>query len=210
MVCNEDKNSIRRKILSIRERYKVKNEEIEKIKEKFLSLVDRYKSNTILLYYPHRNEVDTRPIIRELLKRKKTVLLPKVEKNHILPIFISDISDLKEGFAGIKEPEGKVYPKEKIDIVVVPAVAYDRRGYRLGYGKGFYDRFLKDFQNLKGKLCFKTKSKRNRLKTQFIGLAYDFQVLDSLPYEEHDIPVDIIITPREVIETGRGRINKDI
>ncbi|RUM60718.1 MAG: 5-formyltetrahydrofolate cyclo-ligase [Persephonella sp.] len=204
MVFNEDKNSIRKKILSIRETYRVSNEEIERIKEKFLSLVDKYKSNVILLYYPHRNEVDTKPIIRELLKRKKTVLLPKVEKNRILPIFISDISDLKEGFAGIKEPEGKVYPKEKIDIVVVPAVAYDRKGYRLGYGKGFYDRFLKDFQNLKGKLCFKTKVRRNRFETQLIGLAYDFQVLDKLPHEKHDIPVDIIITPKEVIKTGRG------
>ncbi|RUM60021.1 MAG: 5-formyltetrahydrofolate cyclo-ligase [Persephonella sp.] len=204
MVFNEDKNSIRKKILSIRETYRVSNEEIERIKEKFLSLVDKYKSNVILLYYPYRNEVDTKPIIRELLKRKKTVLLPKVEKNRILPIFISDISDLKEGFAGIKEPEGKVYPKEKIDIVVVPAVAYDRKGYRLGYGKGFYDRFLKDFQNLKGKLCFKTKVRRNRFETQLIGLAYDFQVLDKLPHEKHDIPVDIIITPKEVIKTERG------
>ncbi|RUM57611.1 MAG: 5-formyltetrahydrofolate cyclo-ligase [Persephonella sp.] len=181
------KNEIRKRILKLRESYQVNKEDIYKIKEKFLSLLDKYKSERILLYYPHKNEINTIPIIEELLKRKKTVLLPKVEKGKILPILISDISNLKVGFAGIKEPEGEVFPKNSIDITVVPAVAYDRRGYRLGYGKGFYDRFLQDFKNLK------------------VGLAYKFQVLDKIPFEKHDIPVDIIITHEEVIEAGRER-----
>ena len=185
MIYNRTKDDIRKTVLKIRESYKPTDEEINQLKEKFLNLIDRYNFKNILLYYPHKNEINTIPIIKELLKRGKTVLLPKVEKDSILPILISDISDLNIGFAGIKEPEGKPFPKNRIDVVVVPAVAYDRRGYRLGYGKGFYDRFLQDFTNLK------------------VGLAYNFQVLKDIPYEEHDIPVDIIITPEEVIEAGR-------
>ncbi len=182
-----DKSVLRDKFINLRKKYKVSPTEIEKIKNKFLKLVEEKNSQTILLYYPHKNEINTIPIIEELLKRKKTVLLPKVEKGKILPILISDISNLKVGFAGIKEPEGEIFSKNSIDITVVPAVAYDRRGYRLGYGKGFYDRFLQDFKNLK------------------VGLAYKFQVLDKIPFEKHDIPVDIIITPEEVIEAGRER-----
>lgn len=182
MIYNRSKDDIRKKILKIRENYKPDKNEIDKIKDKLLDLIYRNNLKSILLYYPHKNEIDTIPIIEELLKSGKTVLLPKVEKDKILPILISDISKLNTGFAGIKEPEGEEFPKEKIDIVVVPAIAYDRRGYRLGYGKGFYDRFLQNFKNLK------------------LGLAYDFQLLEELPFEEHDIPVDIIITPDKVIE----------
>ena len=185
MVDFQSKDYIRKKFLKIRESYNPTDKEIKDITNNLLNVVKKYNADTILLYYPHKKEVNTIPIIEKLIKLKKTVLLPKVEKDNILPIIISNISNLKVGFAGIKEPEGFTFPKEKIDIVVVPAIAYDKRGYRLGYGKGFYDRFLKDFQNLK------------------IGLAYDFQVVDKLPNDTFDIPVDIIITPKEVIYTGK-------
>jgi len=75
------------------------------------------------------------------------------------------------------EPEGEKSSPEKVDIVVVPAVAFDLQGHRLGYGKGYYDRFLK-----------KTKAVK-------VGVAYDFQIVEKLPAEQHDIPVDLIITP---------------
>jgi len=141
-------------------------------------------AKAVLLYYPHKNEVDTKPIIGKLLQEGKiTVCLPKVVGQNIVPVKVNSLSQLKEGYAGIKEPEGQPCPVEEIDLVVVPAVAFDRKGQRLGYGKGFYDRFLKETDALK------------------VGLAYDFQVVDSLPAEEHDEPVDLIITPTGIINT---------
>jgi 5-formyltetrahydrofolate cyclo-ligase len=175
------KEEIRKKIINLRKNFKNSEEHSKLIADRFFSLPETQKARTFLFYYPHKNEVNTIPIIEKLMEQNKAILLPKVEKDRILPIFISNLSELKEGFAGIKEPSGEEYPKEKIDIVVVPAVAFDRKGYRIGYGKGYYDRFLSDYKGLK------------------IGLAYQFQLMEKLPHEEHDVPVDIVITPFEII-----------
>jgi len=178
------KESIRKEILNKRLSHRQIEEQSVKIAEKFCSLPEVKKAKNILLYYPHKNEVDTRPLIKKLLKKTGiSVFLPKVSGKDILPVQIKDLSSLKSGYAGIKEPEGLPVKPEKLDIVVVPAIAFDKRGHRLGYGKGYYDRFL---------------SKTNALK---VGFAFDFQVVDELPAEEHDIPVDLIITPTRVIKT---------
>ncbi|NPA54227.1 MAG: 5-formyltetrahydrofolate cyclo-ligase [Aquificae bacterium] len=175
------KNSIREALLQERELYSPTNEEIENIKKRFFSLPKVKASKYVLLYFPHKKEVNTLPIIDELLKQKKVILLPKVKDKDILPIQVKNLSTLKSGYAGIKEPEGNPVSPEIIDVIVIPGIAFDKRGYRLGYGKGFYDRFLKKTKGLK------------------VGLAYDFQVLDKLPKEEHDVPVDILITPTKTI-----------
>jgi 5-formyltetrahydrofolate cyclo-ligase len=177
------KESLRAEILGIRKNYKKGKEDSVVIAEKFLSLPELKKAKSILLYFPHKNEVDTTYIIEKLLEQGKDVILPKVVGFHINPIKISDLTSLKSGYAGIKEPEGETYPLEKVDIIVIPAIAFDMTGHRLGYGKGYYDRLL---------------SKVDALK---IGLAYDFQVLEKLPSEPHDIPVDMIITPTKIIRT---------
>ncbi len=178
------KKSLRTEILRRRKEYNKGKEDSALIAEKFLSLPEVKKAKSILLYFPHKNEVDTTFIIEELLKEGKDVVLPKVVGFHIYPIKISNLASLKSGYAGIKEPEGEKYPLENIDIIVVPAIAFDIHGHRLGYGKGYYDRLL---------------SKVNALK---IGLAYNFQVLEKLPSEPHDIPVDLIVTPTKIIKTS--------
>ncbi len=181
------KKQIRESLLQKRELHTKTEEDTNKIIEKLLSLPEIKKAKYILLYYPHRNEVNTLPLIKKFLKEGKNVLLPKVQGNNIIPIIFKDFSQLKEGYAGIKEPEGKPVSPEKIDIVIVPGVAFDRKGHRLGYGKGYYDRFL---------------SKTDALK---IGLAYDFQIVENLPAEEHDVPLDLIITPTQIIQTKEER-----
>ncbi len=184
------KRSLRNEILRIRKEYNKVEEDSKKIAERFLSIPEVKKAKSILLYFPHKNEVDTTFIIKELLKEGKDVVLPKVVGFHLYPIKISDLTSLKSGYAGIKEPEGEKYPLEKIDVIVVPAVAFDIHGHRLGYGKGYYDRLL---------------SKVNALK---IGLSYDFQVLEKLPSEPHDIPVDLIVTPTKIFKTTAGFTEK--
>ncbi len=176
------KKQIREALLQKRELHTATEEDTNKVVEKLLSLPQIKKAKSILLYYPHKNEINTLPLINIFLKQGKTVLLPKVQNQDIIPVIFKDFSQLKEGYAGIKEPEGESLPPEEIDVVIVPGVAFDKKGHRLGYGKGYYDRFL---------------SKTNASK---IGLAYDFQIVDNLPAEEHDIPLDFIITPTQIIQ----------
>lgn len=185
------KQGLRAKLLKERQNYKYVNRDSLKIKENFFSIPEIERKNTFLLYFPHKNEVDTVPIIEELLKEGKNVILPKVEGFHIIPIKISNLTSLKEGYAGIKEPAGNPFPLNQIDVIVIPAVAFDKRGHRLGYGKGYYDRLL---------------SKTDALK---VGLAYDFQVLEQIPAEVHDIPVDLIVTPKGIIYTSQEQNKKE-
>ncbi len=181
------KKLIREALLQKRELHTATEEDSNRITQKLLSLPEIKVSKYILLYYPHKNEVNTLPVIQKLLKEGKSVLLPKVQGKDIIPIKINNLFQLKKGYAGIKEPEGEAVSPEKIDVVIVPGVAFDRKGHRLGYGKGYYDRFL-----------LKTKAKK-------IGLAYDFQIVQEIPAEEHDVPLDLIITPTQIIHTKEER-----
>lgn len=181
------KDSLRERIIHIRKHYKNWEKDSLAVCQKFISLPFSRQLDVFMLYYPHKNEVDTLSVIKHLLDDGKTVLLPKVSHKHILPIKIEDLESVQTGYAGIKEPEGEIFGGE-IDLIVVPAVAFDRKGYRLGYGKGFYDRFLED--------------RKDSLK---VGFAFDFQILDKLPVEPHDVPVDLIITPTQIINAKEER-----
>jgi len=185
------KKSLRAKLLEKRQNYKYVNRDSLKVRDNFFSIPEIKEKSRFLLYYPHKNEVDTVPIIEELLEKGKEVILPKVEGYHIIPIKISNLASLKTGYAGIKEPAGQPVPLNQIDVIVIPAVGFDKRGHRLGYGKGYYDRLL---------------SKTDALK---VGLAYDFQILEQIPAEVHDIPVDLIITPKGIIYTSQEQNKKE-
>jgi 5-formyltetrahydrofolate cyclo-ligase len=178
------KSIIRDEILARRISHKNAEEDSKKIAQKLVDLLQLKKAKNILLYYPHKNEVDTRFIIDRLLRSEKiNLFLPKVKGKDLIPVRLKDLHSLKKGYAGIMEPEGEAVTPEEIDVVVVPAVAFDTKGHRLGYGKGYYDRFLKKTDALK------------------VGVAYDFQIVDRLPYEPHDVPVDLIVTPTRIIKT---------
>lgn len=179
------KEGIRKNLLNKRLEHKNIKEDSEKIVKKLLSLPEIQNAQTILLYYPHKNEVNVLPLFEILSFKGKRVLFPKTVNEEIHPVAVNSLKDLKKGNFGILEPEGKKTEKEHIDIVIVPAVAFNKKGYRIGYGKGFYDRFLKDFKGLK------------------VGVAYDFQIVDDLPVNEHDVPVDIIVTPTNLIKVNK-------
>jgi len=184
------KEELRKKILAKREIYPNWQEDSHKIINNFLLKLDLSNFKTFMLYYPHKKEVDTTVLIKKLLQERKTVVLPKVSGQDIKPTIIKDLDNLIVGYAGIKEPVGfQINPKE-IDLIVVPAVAYDKEGYRIGYGKGYYDRFL-------------PKLRKDSLK---IGFCYDFQLLEKLPHEPHDFRVDLIITPTQIFKTKKEEV----
>ncbi len=148
------------------------------------------KAEHRLFYSSKGNEVCLREIIAHSLEKKGTVLLPTLNQEKLDIYSISDLKeDLLEGVFGIMEPDKdkcKIFDKREIDLVIVPGVVFDAAGNRLGHGQGFYDRFLQD------------------IKVPKIGLAYEFQMVDSLSPEKHDIPVDFIITEKRIIQCDAG------
>lgn len=138
----------------------------------------------ILMYHSLPDEVSTHEFIDEWASRKH-FYLPRVNGVN-LDILPYDRTTLRMGAFHIEEPQGdETADISDIELIIVPAVAYDTKGNRVGRGKGFYDRLLAN-----------TSATR-------IGIAYDFQVVDEIDAEEHDAPVDFIITDRRVIKTRR-------
>lgn len=134
-------------------------------------------------YVSWRNEVSTHELIRSMLKQEKTVVVPRIEgaAGTLAHARIQSLSDLKPGAYGIPEPPQPVeaYDLSQIEVVLVPGVAFDRMGYRLGFGGGYYDAFLTQMDALR------------------VGLAFDLQLVDEVPRRAEDEKVDIIVT-----ETG--------
>lgn len=137
-----------------------------------------------MLYSSLEDEVDTKALIAESLRLKKTVLFPWVNKKDrtIVPLEIKDTASLVKGSFGIMEPAYQaefVFPLKMIDLVFVPGIAFDKWGNRLGRGLGFYDRFLSELDP----------------KTVKAGLAFDIQLVEGVPTEEgKDVVLDLVIS----------------
>ena len=142
-------------------------------------------ANKVALYWPIRNEVDTAPFLFWAKREGKELFLPKVRGDHLDFYSFRSEEDLRPGAFKIPEPfKGDPVQMADIDLWVVPGVVFDRTGHRLGYGRGFYDRLFAE----------------KTLNCKCVGLAYDFQVVDEIITEDHDCPVDIVITDNGVLE----------
>lgn len=150
------------------------------------TLSEWQRARTVLLYVAFRNEVETRDLIDQAVSEGKRVLLPvSIKKTRELQLYgVNGSRDLVEGTYGIMEPrrDGEAVSPDQVDLVIVPGVVFDRQGNRLGYGAGYYDRFLE----------------RCRKDAARIALAFDLQVVDDLPSEPHDQRIDYIITETKV------------
>lgn len=141
-------------------------------------------ADTILMYHSLPDELSTHRFIDRWASRKR-FFLPRVNGVD-LDILPYDRSRLSLGAFQIEEPDGDdTVGIDHIEMVVVPAIAYDRNGNRVGRGKGYYDRLLRDTRALK------------------VGVAYDFQLVDEIETEPHDVGVDIVITPGATITIHR-------
>ena len=145
------KKALRKELLSLRKSIIPPKLSI-KLLEKYPAFTE---AETVFCYISAHGEVDTYELIQELLTYKK-VLVPYCinEDGDMIACPINSLEDLKEGKFKIPEPESpEEFPKEKIDFVIVPGVAFDKNGYRLGYGKGYYDRFLEGITPFKLGVC---------------------------------------------------------
>lgn len=185
--CISKKSELRHKMKSLRLQIPTEQKKSyeDKIYKSIISL-DLYKtSDLILTYVSHTNEIDTLRIIENALSSGKRVAVPKCTINcsQMEFYYIDSINDLNCGYMDILEPINSAI--KVIDfsgsICLVPALCFDKYGNRLGYGKGFYDRFLKDY-------CGTS-----------IGLCFNSFIYDELPHNKFDIPVKIILTQDKVI-----------
>lgn len=136
------------------------------------------EAKTIMLYYSLSDEVDTHTIIDSLLLSKKRILLPEVTGAGTMRLReYTGPCDLRQGVYGIMEPTGNIFTDlDSIDLAIVPGMAFDHSGNRMGRGKGYYDRFLPQLRN-----AYK------------IGICFDFQVMEALPTDEHDISMNEVL-----------------
>jgi len=194
----EKKRKIRQEFL--KKRNNLSRDEIksksEKIEKELFSLPEFQRAKTVMFYVSFRSEVETEKMTRNALKLKKKIVIPVV---HGEKIVVSEIKNLKKeltkGSFGIKEPKKefrrRVNQKE-IDLVVVPGVVFDKRGGRLGYGRGYYDRFLR------------SKSIRSRMSRSrqcaLIGLAFDLQIARKIPLVKRDMKVAKIVTESGIVD----------
>lgn len=186
---NTEKDLLRKTI--IKKRRSINEEERRRknaaIERNILSLPVYKDSETIMMYMNYWDEVDTGGIAEDTLLDGKRLVIPLCKGEMIIPSEIKRLEeDVQIGMFGIREPRPgnfKPVPPKDIDIVLVPGVAFDAQGNRIGFGKGFYDRFLPQLRD----------------NVTIIGLAYSCQIVDHIDAEEHDFTMSLLVTENGVI-----------
>jgi 5-formyltetrahydrofolate cyclo-ligase len=151
---------------------------------KSLGKIEEYrKAKTIACYHSTGSEVRTHEIMQEILSHGKTLALPRIEQENLVFCEVKKFEDLEKGEFGIMEPKQYCPIVKKFDLAIVPAVAMAKNGQRLGYGMGFYDRFLAD------------------KKIPTIALAFSKSIAKNIPHSNEDVLISIIITEDEIIRS---------
>jgi len=184
---NPERKSLRSFLLEKRDNtsfdfMKIASEKIKKRLKKINAFRDAQK---IGVYYPIGSEILTQDIIQELLSDGKEVFFPKVIGENMEFRKIIDFSSLEKGSFDIMEPKDDCQIDNNLEVVLVPTVGISPIGVRLGYGHGFYDRFLA------------------KHKSVTISLTFEKQIVKKIPKSEHDIIIDWIVTEDRILETHR-------
>jgi len=182
----------------LRQRYLLKRKFIKNKKEKSNDILNYIinnplylNANVVALYYSTKDEVDTHDLILYSLLQDKIVLLPKVIGKEMIFIKIDETTRYETSNFKIREPISNEPYLGKIDLFIVPGVAFDINGNRLGYGGGYYDKYLKD------------------TNASTIGICFEEQITNEIEPEEHDIKVDIVQTERKTYDETK-RLRKEM
>lgn len=178
-----DKKTIRAEIIKRIKEIGIKERETksQQIIENLINCILWKKAEIIATTMPMSHEINTTYLIDACWESQKTVVVPKCNHDTREMQFykITSYSDLQKGYFGIMEPiedRCEKISKDLIELIVVPGVAFTKEGHRLGYGGGYYDRYLENY------------------KYDFLALAFDAQMIDYIPTEKHDLPMPLIIT----------------
>lgn len=172
-----DKKELRKQIKALKKQHTTEQLDAQSkaVMAKVEAHPDFIKANIVMLYYSLPDEVQTADFIAKW-RSKKQIILPTVVGDDIVPVKLDDSTTFAKGDFDIQEPQSEPYTGD-YELIIVPGVAFDKNGNRLGRGRGYYDRFL----------CNHTKVKK-------IGICFDFQLVDEIPTEPTDIKMDEIIS----------------
>jgi 5-formyltetrahydrofolate cyclo-ligase len=163
-----------------------RNEKSRKACQNLVSTPQFQNASAVMMYLSLPHEADTSEAILSAWQLGKTVVVPKIswQQRHMIPVRINSLeTGFSTGASGVRNPvKGVPMPFEEIDLVVAPAIAFDRKGNRLGRGGSYYDKFFANAQ----------------LKALKCGFAFIEQLVDSVPVTEHDKPVDFLVTDEQV------------
>ena len=190
-----NRNKLRQDILTKRQQLppEQRQQASARISQQLQQLEAYTSANTILFYVNFRSEVETLPAMAQAMTDGKTVAAPltiTASKQLIVYQLHDLMQDLQPGYCGIPEPDPHRCPRVEpadLDLVIVPGSVFDRQGGRLGYGGGYYDRFLS--QQASQACC--------------IALCYGMQIVEKVPTQSHDVPVHYLISEQQTIKTGR-------
>lgn len=178
------KQSIRNEIYEKRRQVKQDQMNVDShlICQKLMALPAFKEAAVIYTYVALEKEVDTKEIIDAAWAAGKKVAVPKVSGSELHFFEINDYDQLAEGYFGVREPkDGCPLVKEGDALMIMPGVAFDKKRHRAGYGKGFYDRYLRDHS-----------------KHLTIAVAFDFQIVAEVPFDAFDILPQMLITPTKI------------
>lgn len=167
------------------------------IKENLFKEPSFMEGKTIAITISNKQEVDTKEIIESLWNHKKKVVVPKCNSADRSMNFyeINNFNQLENVYMDLLEPKPgctHLVSPDHIDCIIVPGIVFDKKGYRIGYGGGYYDRYLTQFKGM------------------LISLAFNIQIRNSVPVEEFDIPVDLILTETDRIDCMKNRRESDL
>lgn len=142
------------------------------------------QAKSVFCYISYLDEVETHSLITRFLQQKKVLAVPKImNKTEMLAIPLTDFSDLEPDNLGILTPKSNSALINTFDIAITPGLGFTEKGDRLGYGRGYYDRWFS----------------KNTVQTK-IGIAFEVQIVDELPLEETDLPLDVLVTEKRILE----------
>jgi len=182
---NSNKSDIRNLFISLRQLIsqteKQKADQI--IFNKVVMRLEWKKAETICLYMSTPDEVDTKPLLAAALNADKTVVFPRVDKDRLVLHRVRSVTDFAGGAYHILEPKRstQIADPASVDLFIIPGIVFDWEGYRIGYGKGYYDRLLAG------------------ISVPIIGLAYAIQMVAQVPHTSYDVPMTMVVTEEEVI-----------
>ena len=184
MSVSTQKAALRKHLLEKRDATSAELREIlsEKIHQNLKKISAYTNSQNIACYFPIGSEINTHDIMLDILGQDKNLLLPRIVNDNLQFYIVSNLEKLEKGNFEIMEPKDSCKKAEKIDCVLIPTVGVSKSGVRLGYGKGYYDRFLSLTDTIK------------------ISLTYSKQIVKSIPNDSHDVKIDWIVTEDENIK----------